>query len=106
MTQSETGAPPPEEKPGVEPDPAQSGEFADEEEPVEFLDRLIAFFLIIGPWSILIVKVQELLGNMISDWTHNMILLAAIVIFLIVVGYVSKWIHRGRRKWRGHTDTH
>jgi len=106
MTHSETGAPTPEEKPGMEPDPAQHDDSADEEEPVEFLDRLIAFFLIIGPWSILIVKVQELLGNMISDWTHNMILLAAIVIFLIVVGYVSKWIHRGRRKWRGHTDTH
>jgi len=101
MAHDETGATPPEEKPGMEPDPQQQSEGMDEEEPIEFLDRLIAFLILIGPWSILIAKAQELLGNMISDWTHNMILLAAIVIFLIVVGYVSRHIHRLRRKWLG-----
>jgi hypothetical protein len=101
MARTEPGAPPPEEKPGMEPDAEQPGEFEDEEEPVQFLDRLIAFFLLIGPWSILIVKFQELLGDMISNWTHNMILLAAMVGFLIAVGYLSKWVHRYRKKWRG-----
>ena len=85
----------------MEPGPEQRDESVDDEEPIEFLDRLIAFFIVIGPWSLLIVKAQELLGNMISDWTHNMILLAAIVIFLIVVGYVSKHVYRLRKKWRG-----
>lgn len=101
MAQTGPGEPPPDEKPGMEPDPGLHDEPADEQEPVEFLDRLIAFFLLIGPWSFLIVKFQEVLGGMISDWTHNMILLAAIVGFLIVVGYVSKWVHRYRKKWRG-----
>jgi hypothetical protein len=101
MPHNETGPTPPEERPEMEPGQQQQGESEDEEEPIEFLDRLIAFLILIGPWSILIAKTQELLGNLISDWTHNMILLAAIVVFLIVVGYVSKHIHRFRKKWRG-----
>jgi len=101
MAESESSATPPEDKPGMGPEPQQQLEPEGEEEQVEFLDRLIAFFIVIGPWSLLIVKAQELLGSMISDWTHNMILLAAIVIFLIVVGYVSKHIHGFRKKWRG-----
>jgi putative effector of murein hydrolase LrgA (UPF0299 family) len=101
MAETEKSAPPPDENPGKEPEQAQPDEANYEEEPIEFLDRLIAFFLVIGPWSILIVKSQELLGDMVSNWTHNMILLAAIVIFLLVVGYVSKWVFRYRKKWRG-----
>jgi hypothetical protein len=101
MPHSETGPTPPEQRPEMEPGQQQQGESVDEEEPIEFLDRLIAFLILIGPWSILIAKAQELLGNLISDWTHNMILLAAIVAFLIVVGYVSKHVHRFRKKWRG-----
>lgn len=101
MAEKEKSAPPPDENPENEPEQAQPDEANYEEEPIEFLDRLVAFFLVIGPWSILIVKFQELLGDMVTDWTHNMILLAAIVIFLLVVGYVSKWVFRYRKKWRG-----
>ncbi|MBI4962739.1 MAG: hypothetical protein HY913_05620 [Desulfomonile tiedjei] len=101
MAQTESGAPPPEDSPGIGGDPTEHGASEPEEEPIAFLDRLIAFFIVIGPWSLLIVEVQELLGNRISDWTHNMILLAAIVIFLLVVGYLSKWVFRFRKKWHG-----
>lgn len=70
-------------------------------EPVAFLDRAIAFILIIGPFSYLVAWLQQEFADMISIRTHNMIMLAAIIVFLIVVAYASRGIHKIRKKRMG-----
>jgi hypothetical protein len=97
MTDSQTGAQPPDDKnaPQTEGPPPLPEE---EPDPVEFLDRVIAFLIIIGPFSYLVAWMQEKFADMVSISVHNMILLAAIIGFLVLVGYASKKVHKIRKR--------
>lgn len=68
-------------------------------EPVEFLDRVIAFALIIGPFSYLVAWLQSEFADLVSLSVHNMIMLIAIILFLVLVGYASKGVHRIRKRF-------
>ncbi|MBM3299371.1 MAG: hypothetical protein FJY85_05405 [Deltaproteobacteria bacterium] len=88
----------------AEKDPAelQSAFHAeDEEEMVTFLDRCIAFVLLLVPWGYLIVWVQGLLLDKVNTTVVNMAVLAGMIGFLVVVDKVSKRIYRLRAaRWK------
>ncbi len=98
MTDNQTGTKPTEEKDTSQVEGAPPLPPEEEPEPVEFLDRVIAFLAIVGPFSYLVAWLQEKFADLVSVYVHNMILLAAIIVFLIVVGYASKGIYRIRKR--------
>jgi hypothetical protein len=95
MKQPEPLEPAAEEKPDVVAEPGQPV-MEDEPEPVAFIDRLIAFFILIGPWSLLLSYGQDLLGDYVTSWVNNMMVLVGIIVFLIAVGYLSKKVYAFR----------
>lgn len=70
-------------------------------DPVAFLDRLIAFFILIGPFSFLVSYAQELLADYVPTTVNNMMVLAGIIGFLLAVGYLSRKIHAFREARKG-----
>lgn len=71
-----------------------------QEEFVTFLDRCIGFILLVGPWSYMTARAQELLQGLLPVKIINMVVLAGIIVFLVAVGGLSKRIHRFRAAWR------
>ncbi|MEW6110587.1 MAG: hypothetical protein AB1664_00530 [Thermodesulfobacteriota bacterium] len=78
-----------------------------EDDPIEatFLDRTLAFVVLVGPACYLISWTQELLLDLVPKTVSNMSVLAGIIVFLIGVGWLSKRIYRVRMK-RGESRLH
>jgi hypothetical protein len=68
------------------------------DEDVSFIDRVIAFAVLVVPFTFLTVWVQSLLKDRVSLSIHNMVMLAGIVGFLLVVGKASRWLSSYRRR--------
>jgi hypothetical protein len=70
------------------------------DEPVEarFLDRVIAFSLVIWPFSYLISRSQELLQPILPRMLANLSVLVGLIGFLLVVGWLSKRVYRIRQR--------
>jgi membrane protein YdbS with pleckstrin-like domain len=81
---------------GTLENPAVQPEQESEEEIVTFLDRLIAFLLLVGPWSYLTVLLQELLQELVPVKVVNMVVLAGLIFFLVAVGWLSRRVRRFR----------
>jgi flagellar biogenesis protein FliO len=79
----------------VRPDAQQALE---EEDPVNFSDRVIAFLILILPFSWSIDKIQELLLEHVSQFVGRMAVLVGLIAFLVLVGWLSKRIHAYRKK--------
>ncbi|HMK36494.1 MAG TPA: hypothetical protein VK463_15580 [Desulfomonilaceae bacterium] len=74
-----------------------------EEEPevqdyVHFSDRVIAFLILIFPFSFFVDRLQSLLLEHVSQYVNNMIVLAGLVGFLVLVGWLSKKVHGFRKR--------
>jgi len=81
------------------PDP-EKHEPQDETEPeveVTFLDRVIAFLVLVFPFSYLISWAQDMTVDLLPTSISNIMVLVGIVLFLIVVDKVSKRIYRIRK---------
>lgn len=87
----------------VEPNPDQPIAEHQPEPQVEvtFLDRVIAFLLLVWPFSYLISWAQDRTVDLLPTSIANIMVLVGIVAFLIVVDKVSKRIYRFRsaRGW-------
>jgi hypothetical protein len=99
MAEAGTGAQPPEEKDKSEAQDIPSPAPEYEPEPVEFLDRVIAFVVLIGPFSYMVAWLQSEFADAVSLSVHNMIMLVGIIAFLVLVGYASKRVHRIRKRF-------
>ncbi len=77
-----------------------AGHLEDQDVVVTFPDRVIAFVLLIGPWGLLTVWIQDLLIDRLSTSVTNMVVLAGIIGFLLVVNWASKRIYSLRVKRR------
>ncbi len=77
-----------------------AGHLEDQDVVVTFLDRVIAFVLLIGPWGLLTVWIQDLLIDRLSASVTNMVVLAGIIGFLLVVNWASKRIYSLRVRRR------
>jgi len=99
MTDDKNTVRPADDKGGSEEQGNVAPDQGPEPQPVEFLDRVIAFLLLIGPFSYLVAWLQSEFAEMVSLSVHNMIMLVAIIAFLILVGYVSKRVHRVRKRY-------
>jgi hypothetical protein len=71
-----------------------------EDDPIEatFLDRTLAFVILVGPACYLISLAQDLLLDLVPKTVCNMSVLAGIIAFLVGVGWLSKRIYRVRMK--------
>lgn len=70
------------------------------DEPVEarFLDRVIAFSLLIWPFSYVISRSQELLHPILPRMLANLSVLVGLIGFLLLVGWLSKRVYRIRQR--------
>jgi|GEM_PF-1104442 len=87
------------EAPAPEPDVPPE----EPEEDVRFVDRVIAFVVLVVPFTFLTVWVQSLLKDRVSLSIHNMVMLAGIVGFLLLVGKASRWISPYRKRMQGNS---
>jgi hypothetical protein len=78
----------------VRPDIEQQLE---DEDPINFSDRVIAFVILILPFSWSIDKLQELLLDRTSEFVSHMAVLVGLIAFLVLVGWLSKRIHAYRK---------
>lgn len=69
----------------------------EEEDPINFSDRVIAFVILILPFSWSIDKLQELLLDKTSEFVSHMAVLVGLIAFLVLVGWLSKRIHTYRK---------
>jgi len=99
MTDDKSGVQPAENKDGSGGQEIVPPVQGPEPEPVEFVDRVIAFLLIIGPFSYVVAWLQSEFADMVSLSVHNMIMLVAIIGFLLLVGKASKRVHRVRKRY-------
>lgn len=76
-----------------------SVEEEDNELPVTLLDRVIAFLLLILPFSQIITWGQEQLDGVLPQSIANMGVLVGIIVFLLAVGRLSKIIYGYRLKF-------
>lgn len=87
----------------AQPEPHPEHQTAEQErEPhveVTFLDRVIAFLLLVWPFSYLISWAQDLTADRLPTSIANIMVLIGIVAFLVVVGWLSKRIYRIRKGW-------
>lgn len=85
-----------------EPNPGEdiAEDRAEPQIEVTFLDRVIAFLLLVWPFSYLISLVQDLMADHLPTSVRNITVLIGIVLFLIVVDKVSKRIYRLRQRQR------
>jgi hypothetical protein len=77
------------------PDAEQSVE---DEDPINFSDRVIAFFILILPFAWSIDKAQELLLEKVTPFVSHMAVLVGLIAFLVLVGWLSKRVHDYRKK--------
>jgi flagellar biogenesis protein FliO len=70
----------------------------EDEDPINFSDRLIAFLILILPFSWSVDKLQEVLQDKVSQYISNMAVLVGLIAFLVLVGWVSKRVHEYRKK--------
>jgi hypothetical protein len=70
----------------------------EEEDPVNFSDRVIAFLILILPFSWSVDKVQEVLQETVSQYVSNMAVLVGLIAFLVLVGLLSKRVHAYRKR--------
>ncbi len=99
MTDEKTG-PPSEDRGVIHDQVGPEGEITQFPEPlpITLLDRVIAFVVLILPFSYLIDWIQEITQGKISQSINNIIVLIGIVLFLVVVGWLSKWIYFWRQR--------
>jgi hypothetical protein len=69
-----------------------------EEDSVNFSDRVIAFLILILPFSWGIDKAQELLLDLVSPFVSRMAVLVGLIAFLVLVGWLSKRVHAYRKR--------
>lgn len=70
----------------------------EEEDPVNFSDRVIAFLILILPFAWSIDKAQELLLEKVSEFVSHMTVLVGLIAFLVLVGWLSKHVHAYRKR--------
>jgi hypothetical protein len=70
----------------------------EDEDPINFSDRVIAFLILILPFSWSIDKTQELLLDKVSPFIAHMAVLVGLIAFLLLVGWLSKRVHEYRKK--------
>jgi hypothetical protein len=80
-----------------EPDSQQELEDSDQ---VHFSDRVIAFLILVLPFSLFVDKLQGLLLDYVSQYINNMLVLACLIGFLVLVGWLSKRVHEFRNRNR------
>lgn len=73
----------------------------EDQDMVNFSDRVIAFLILVLPFSVFVDRVQALLLDYVSQYVNNMIVLAALIGFLVLVGWLSKKVHAFRNKRSG-----
>ncbi|MCA1959925.1 MAG: hypothetical protein LDL33_03935 [Desulfomonile sp.] len=83
---------------GPDPDKQAPQDEAAPEVEVMFLDRVIAFLVLVLPFSYLISKAQDLTVDRLPTSIANIMVLVGIVLFLIVVDKVSKRIYKIRKE--------
>jgi hypothetical protein len=67
-------------------------------DPINFSDRVIAFLVLVFPFSLFVDRLQALLLDHLSQYVNNMIVLACLVGFLVLVGWFSKRVHAFRAR--------
>lgn len=80
-----------------EPAPPDAQKQLEDEDPINFSDRLIAFLILILPFSWSIDKAQELLLDLVTPFVSHMAVLVGLIAFLVLVGWLSKRIHAYRK---------
>lgn len=66
----------------------------EQEEPAStFLDKLIAFLVLIYPFSKLIEFAQEMLNDLLPQSIANISVLIGIIGFLVTIGWLAKMIY-------------
>ncbi len=69
----------------------------EDEDPINFSDRVIAFLILILPFSWSIDKAQELLLDKVTEFVSHMAVLVGLIAFLLLVGWLSKRVHSYRK---------
>ncbi len=69
----------------------------EEEDHIKFSDRVIAFLILILPFSWGIDKAQELLLDKVTEFVSHMAVLVGLIAFLVLVGWLSKRVHAYRK---------
>ena len=69
----------------------------EDEDHINFSDRLIAFLILILPFSWSVDKLQEVLQDKVSQYISNMAVLVGLIAFLLLVGWLSKRVHAYRK---------
>lgn len=80
-----------------EPTPPEAERPLEDEDPINFSDRVIAFLILILPFSWSINKAQELLLDLVTPFVSHMAVLVGLIAFLVIVGWLSKRIHIYRK---------
>ena len=70
----------------------------EDEDPINFSDRVIAFLILILPFSWSIDKAQELLLDKVTEFVSHMAVLVGLIAFLVLVGWLSKRVHAYRKR--------
>ena len=80
-----------------EPGIPDAQEQVEDEDPINFSDRVIAFLILILPFSWSVDKLQEVLQDKVSQYVSNMGVLVGLIAFLVLVGWLSKRVHEYRK---------
>jgi flagellar biogenesis protein FliO len=80
-----------------EPGIPDAQEQVEDEDPINFSDRVIAFLILILPFSWSVDKLQEVLQDKVSQYVSNMGVLVGLIGFLVLVGWLSKRVHSYRK---------
>lgn len=70
----------------------------EDEDHINFSDRVIAFVILILPFSWSIDKAQELLLDKVTEFVSHMAVLVGLIAFLVLVGWLSKRVHAYRKR--------
>jgi hypothetical protein len=70
----------------------------EDEDPINFSDRVVAFLILILPFSWSVDKLQEVLQEKVSQYVSNMAVLVGLIAFLVLVGWLSKRVHEYRKR--------
>jgi hypothetical protein len=84
----------------VEPKPPVEEQEPANPDPIDFSDRVIAFLLLVFPFSVFIDRLQALLLDYVSQYVNNIFVLVGLIGFLVLVGWLSKRVHMVRNRWR------
>jgi hypothetical protein len=69
-------------------------------DPINFSDRVIAFLILVFPFSLFVDRLQALLLGHVSQYVNNMLVLVCLIGFLVLVGWLSKRVHTFRKRDR------